>query len=78
LTQAGVVGQRQHARGRGSVGLDAGVFGKGGAGFFGLRQAQFAGRHQVEAERREEFLNSASLPALWVASTSRSPRRGGM
>ncbi len=59
----------------GGVGLDAGILDEGGAGFLGLGQAQLAGGDEIEPERGQQLLEFASLPALWVASTSRSPRR---
>src|SRR5690606_13103894 len=49
--EAGIVAERQHAGtlGRG-MGLEPGVFGKGGAGFLGLGQAELSGGDELETE----------------------------
>src|SRR3954464_9989606 len=43
------------------MGLETSVFGKGGAGFLRLGQAEFAGRNQIEAKRLEQFLEFLEL-----------------
>src|SRR5690606_21809235 len=47
-----------------SMRLGAGVLGKGRAGFFRFRQAQFAGRYQFQAEGREEFAEFLELTRI--------------
>ena len=79
IAEAGIVGQRQHAGAppAAACAFDAGsVFDKGRAGFLRFWQAELARRHQHDTERGEqlaEFSWRACL-ALWVASSSFSPR----
>jgi hypothetical protein len=46
------------------MGLEAGVFGKGGAGLVGLGQAELARRNQSRGQRLEQFLKFLQLARI--------------
>ena len=63
--EARIVAERQHARSLGcGVGLEPGVFGKGGAGFLGLGQAELSGGDELETEGSEQLLKFGELAGI--------------